>query len=332
MYIMKTYLLSIALFCAGSIFAQTGEIDPYKNPELVKPIKNIDFSYLNSENEYTMPTGDLGYTVHEVFLKGKKSPAASEDGIILTKDFAAVIDGATSKSAFAFEGKSSGRVSMELVLEAISEFPRDITAEDAVKAITKKIYDFYVKHNLLESVNETPGARLTSNGVIYSMERKELWQIGDCQAMVGDTHYMNDKEIDDIMSAARSAYNEVVLLQGKTLDDLRTQDVGRDFIFPFLKIQGALQNAHGHPYGFPVLDGFDIDMNQVLVIPIKGKEIILASDGYPTLFKTLKESESFLKKVINEDPMLIRLYKSTKGVQKGLDSFDDRAYVRFTVK
>ena len=76
------------------------------------------------------------------------------------------------------------------------------------------------------------------------------------------------------------------------------------------------------------MDGFEIDMNQVIVVPIEADEIILASDGYPNLFDTLKESEFFLKKVINEDPMLIRLFKSTKGVQKGQDSFDDRAYVR----
>lgn len=307
-------------------------VDPYHHPEQVVPVGDIDFSYLQTDNEYTKSLNNLGYTVEEVFLKGKKNAASNEDGIILTPDFISVIDGATSKSAFSMDGKSSGRVSMELVLEAISEFPRDIDAKGAVAAITKKIYDYYVKHDLLENVKNTPGARLTSNGVIYSVARKELWQIGDCQAMVGDKHYVNDKEIDDIMSNARAAFDEVAIVRGATLEDLRSKDPGRDFIFPFLQVQGALQNLHNHPYGFPVLDGFDIDMNQVLVFPIEANEFILASDGYPTLFKTLKESESFLKKVINEDPMLIRLYKSTKGVQKGQDSFDDRAYVRIKLK
>lgn len=304
--------------------------DPYRYPEKIKQIKrsDVDFSYLKKQNEYIGSTNDLGYKVEEIFLKGKKSAGSNEDGIVLTPHYIAVIDGATSKSAFSFEGKSSGRLSMELVIEAIKEFPENIDATEAVRLITKKLHDFYVAHNLLESVQNNSAARLTSNGVIYSVDKKELWQIGDCQALINGTHYNNDKEIDAIMSNARAVYNEVALLEGATLDDLRNKDVGRDFILPFLKIQGRLQNYHNHPYGFPVMDGFEIDMKQVVVKSIKAKEIILASDGYPLLFETLEESEFFLKKVINEDPMLIRLYKSTKGVQKGQDSFDDRAYVK----
>lgn len=329
----KIFIAALCLLGTMGAYAQDViEVDPYTNPEKLQPLGKIDFGYLKTNNEYTKSTDNLGYKVEEVYLKGKKNAASNEDGIILTPHFAAVIDGATSKSAFSMDGKSSGRLSMELVLEAISEFPKDIDAEGAVKAITKKLYDFYVKNNLLESVNDNPAARLTSNGVIYSFARNEIWQIGDCQAKVGDKHYVNEKEIDDIMSKARAAFDEVALVRGATLDDLRTNDPGRDFILPFLKVQGVLQNLHGHSYGFPVMDGFDIDMNQVLVIPVEGKEIILASDGYPELFDTLEESEAFLKKVIHEDPMLIRLFKSTKGVQKGQDSFDDRAYVRFKVK
>ncbi|WP_353121252.1 hypothetical protein [Dysgonomonas capnocytophagoides] len=327
---MKKYLL-LPVFLFSAFLSNSQEmIDPYHHPEQVKQlnIQNIDFSYLSTQNAYSGSLENLGYKVKDIFLKGKKSPSANEDGIILTPYFVAVIDGATSKSAFSMEGKTSGRLSMELVLEAINEFPKDIDASEAVRLITKKLYDFYVKNNLLESVNNNPAARLTSNGVIYSIARKELWQIGDCQALIKGKHYNNNKDIDDIMADARAAYDEVALLQGETLESLRIKDPGRDFILPFLKIQGVLQNYHGHPYGFPVMDGFEIDMNQVIVVPIEADEIILASDGYPNLFDTLKESEFFLKKVINEDPMLIRLFKSTKGVQKGQDSFDDRAYVR----
>lgn len=329
----RNIIITLCLFGMININAQSlTDVDPYTHPEQLKPLGEIDFSYLSSNNEYTKPVNNLGYKVEEVYLKGKKSAESNEDGIILTPDFAAVIDGATSKSAFSMDGKSSGRLSMELVLEAISEFPKDIDAEGAVKAITKKLHDFYIKHDLINTVNDNPAARLTSNGVIYSVARNEIWQIGDCQAMIGKEHFVNEKEIDDIMSKARAAYDEVVLARGATLDDLRTNDPGRDFILPFLKIQGVLQNYHDHPYGFPVMDGFDIDMNQVIIIPVKSNEFILASDGYPLLFDTLKESEAFLKKVIHEDPMLIRLFKSTKGVQKGQDSFDDRAYVRIKLK
>ena len=210
---MKKYLLlSVFLF---SVFLSNSQemIDPYHHPEQVKQlnIQNIDFSYLSTQNEYSGSLENLEYKVKDIFLKGKKSPSANEDGIILTPYFVAVIDGATSKSAFSMEGKTSGRLSMELVLEAINEFPKDIDASEAVRLITNKLHDFYVKNNLLESVNNNPAARLTSNGVIYSIARKELWQIGDCQALIKGKHYNNNKDIDDIMADARAAYDEVAL-------------------------------------------------------------------------------------------------------------------------
>ena len=60
-----------------------------------------------------------------------------------------------------------------------------------------------------------------------------------------------------------------------------------------------------------------------------GTEIILASDGYPYLENTLEASESKLKYILENDPLCYTLYKSTKGIQKGNVSFDDRSYVRF---
>lgn len=57
--------------------------------------------------------------------------------------------------------------------------------------------------------------------------------------------------------------------------------------------------------------------------------MILASDGYPKLFNSLIESELYLKKIINEDPLCYKLFKSTKGINKGKLSFDDRAYIKF---
>lgn len=70
-------------------------------------------------------------------------------------------------------------------------------------------------------------------------------------------------------------------------------------------------------------------------------DIILASDGYPELKSTLEESEQALHKILEEDPLLFRQFKSTKGKivkppsfgdhsskKTGATSFDDRTYVR----
>ena len=106
-------------------------------------------------------------------------------------------------------------------------------------------------------------------------------------------------------------------------------------IYPFLQKQALLQNCpiEGQRFAFPVFDGFPIQMKQVNVFPVgNADEIILSSDGYPHLYSTLHESECYLADILEKDPLCMRLYKSTKGVQKGNCSFDDRAYLRIKMK
>ena len=98
--------------------------------------------------------------------------------MIVTPYFAAVIDGATAKSTFTYDGKKTGRLAMELALEAIRDFPKDIDAAGAISRITEKIHDFYVEHNLLDELKAEPGKRFTANGVIYSYARNEVWRWG----------------------------------------------------------------------------------------------------------------------------------------------------------
>lgn len=59
-----------------------------------------------------------------------------------------------------------------------------------------------------------------------------------------------------------------------------------------------------------------------------GAEVVLASDGYPELCCTLEESEERLCAVIAEDPMCVGRNIGTKGIMDGMESFDDRGYVR----
>lgn len=294
-----------------------------------------DWGYLITDNEYHLPQTD-NFVVEECFLKGKKSPSSNEDGIIITSDFAAIIDGATAKSDFEMNGKKTGRLAMELALEAIRKFPKDIDAKEAITRITNEIYNFYVEHQLLDELKAQPGKRFTANGVIYSYARNEVWQVGDCQCIIGNLYSSNEKEIDGIMANARSAFNEVALANGMaTMQSLAEHDLGRDFIAPFLSQQAILQNNpdKNQRYAFPVFDGFPVNMEQVNIFPVgKVKEIILSSDGYPRLFSTLKESECYLMNILKNDPLCMRQYKSTKGIKKGNCSFDDRAYLRISLK
>ena len=79
---------------------------------------SFDFSKIQLFNEYTLPADCGDMQIKEYFLCGKKSAKTNEDGIFLSKNFAAIVDGATAKSKFTLNGKSTGKLAMELVIKA----------------------------------------------------------------------------------------------------------------------------------------------------------------------------------------------------------------------
>ena len=293
----------------------------------------IDWTYLETDNECCFPDVIDGIVVHESFLKGKHYAGSNVDGIFVSPHFVAVIDGATAKSDFLLEGKTTGRLAMELIKEALAGLPAGVTMPEAIQSVTRHIRDFYVANGLLHTVEKIPERRLTACAVIYSRARHEVWQVGDCLCRVGEKCFVNSKLIDDVMAEARAAFNEVALLGDETPESIMQRDPGRAFIMPFLKLQARFQNNPEAPsaYSFAAFDGFPVLLSQINVIPVEdGREVVLASDGYPRLCATLKESESHLLHILANDPNCMRLYKSTKGVRPGNVSFDDRAYIRFT--
>lgn len=63
----------------------------------------------------------------EQLVVGKKSQEECEDGIIVNENFAAVIDGSTSKTPIRMNGFcSNGRYCMELIKNCINSISSDI--------------------------------------------------------------------------------------------------------------------------------------------------------------------------------------------------------------
>ena len=269
------------------------------------------------------------YEIIETYLKGKVSEELCEDGIVVTPNHVAVIDGSTAKNGFIFNGKTTGRNAMEIISSAIKELPANMKMPDAVSFISTKIRRIYEKYGFAENMEARPHERFTASAVIYSIYYNEIWMIGDCQCLINGTIHKNEKPVDHIMAEARSAFDEVELLRCSSIDELQKDDTGRDFIKPFLQKQAILQNSASSPLGYSVFDGFDVLLNKVKVIKVrKGSTVVLASDGYPVLCSTLAESEQKLHDILRKDPLCIHEYKSTKGLLKGNCSFDDRSYIK----
>lgn len=219
-------------------------------------------------------------------------------------------------------------------MEALQGLSVEATCLEAVSAITARIRNFYTIHQLTELVEEHPEFRCTASAVIYSAFRREIWQIGDCRCLTHSFYSANEKAVDHIMAEARVVYNEAELAAGLSFEELVACDPGRTFILPFLKRQAWLQNrkVEDSRYAYAVFDGFPVPMELVKCFSVaEESEIVLASDGYPKLFFTLDETEAYLHRILEKDPMCMYLHPETKGVRPGNCSYDDRAYLRLCI-
>lgn len=267
------------------------------------------------------------YIVHEYFIESKyANEDMNEDGLYIGDHFLAVIDGTTSKSESTWNGKTGGQLARDIIIEQLNSFEGHEDYYVVVRKIQDAIVHFSNKHDF---------PNMSASAVIYSCERKEIWSVGDCQFSINGLVDKNSKRVDEVFSEARSIAIHALLESGYTEEELYTNDIARTYLLPFLKLQEHLQNKTCK-YGYSVFNGacipeeFPIESVKRINVP-DNAEIILASDGYPQLFVTLKESEDYLKKMLLEDPFCYKANCSTKGLKKGNKSFDDRTYLRFSI-
>ena len=293
----------------------------------------------------------------ESIIIGKKSQEACEDGMVITDDFIAVIDGSTSKTPKHLNpDMKNGRYAMMLISEYIrEELKADASVDDFCQGVTAYIYNkVYEKLGVEERLKEHPEERLTASAILYSRTRNEVWMVGDCQAIIDGKLYENGKPYEEKIARKRVELIE----QGLSPAEARKQ------IEPLL-IKAMLS---GQNQTYTVIDGFPIYREGVKVvsvsdsssvqdsvsssdscsvqdpvscsgsasasdtIPSSSSEIVLASDGYPFLKPTLAASEAALAEQIANDPQNIHSFIATKGIVEGNKSFDDRTYIRFSVE
>ena len=260
-----------------------------------------------------------------------KSPAKkSEDGIVVTNDFIAVIDGSTSKTARRhLPWWSNGRYAMLLVSRYIRHMPADISCQQFCKGVTKAISRHYWLRFPKSHMATHPEERLTASAVIYSRVRREIWLVGDCHCLVGGDYYDNPKPYEQELAEMRATRVRELLTQGYKEADLRQSfDPAREVMIPRM-----LEVMHNQNITYAVIDGFPIPQRLVPVLTLNFQpwEIVLASDGYPQLAPTLAETEALLDEQRASDPLNIGRFKATKSFVIGNNSFDDRSYIRFSV-
>ena len=165
-------------------------------------------------------------TIIEKSKIGKKSPETCEDGIVVTDHYIAVVDGSTSKSRQQFHPTmSNGQYCMRQVCQYIESMPADLTAEKFCRLITSYIRFLYSQYDVdMELLTEIPTERMAASAVIYSVGRKEIWMVGDCQCLVDGVLYENPKPYEEPIADMRSAFIRLALLNGSAAEEFQNVD------------------------------------------------------------------------------------------------------------
>lgn len=269
-------------------------------------------------------------TIVESYLKGKINNDLCEDGYVVTKDFAAIVDGATSSNELYINGETTGKFIKDQIIDIITTIDSQSNAEECIRFINQSLMNKYQEYGILETIKKDESKIPSASAVIYSKEKHEIWFYGDCQAFVNNQMIKNEKLVDKLTSYVRKWVIETHLSSGYSEDLLRKYDKGREAILPLLNTQHLFHGDDSSEFGYSNINGFYFNFKHAKIIKLQkeDREIILSSDGYPLLFNNLENTEDYLEECLKEDPLCYKKITSTKGVQEGQISFDDRCYLK----
>ena len=253
----------------------------------------------------------------------KNPKKKNEDGIVVTPEFIAVIDGSTSKTEHRYSlFRSNGRYAMQIIAGVVKRMDKHISCHQFCLLASKAIRKRYSKRQL-EQLTAHPEERLTASCIVFSRLRREIWMVGDCQCLVQGEYFDNPKPYEQELAEQRAS---IIKSSPMPHDHFLSNDTARNAIIPHMLETMQQQNKT-----YAVIDGFPIPEQHVRIITLdfQSHEIVLASDGYPFLLPTLHDSEQRLAEQRATDPLNIDAFKATKAFVEGNNSFDDRSYIRF---
>ncbi len=265
--------------------------------------------------------------VKEAFTLSKKGDQTSnEDALYVDKRFVAVVDGVTSKAERPEKATmSSGRFAAQTLCDLLACMPETIMDPEEVLTYLNEGLKERIEASDFNESSDKPMASI----ILYDHCSKCIISYGDCQALLAGCRYRSEKHIDRALAEKRADVLQAELEKGVSPEVLRCNDSGRAAIKDAL-MQYAAEYANKSEGGFPVLGRGKIVSEYIVTHSVNvGETVVLASDGYPELLDSLKDSEEKLEEIIKRDPLLIKEYKATKGVYEGNVSYDDRTYIRF---
>ena len=160
-----------------------------------------------------------------------KTRKKNDDGMYIGENFAAVIDGVSSKS---FIYVDSEKVNIaDIIVDAIKKIDRptapvyakELNLEEFTRAVNMYIKKFCDAHDV--SLTEH---KLEATAAIYSKFYNQIWLVGDCRAVYDGQTIDNELKADDLYAEIRLEIIKSLLSQGYTKEDLFREDVSSEMI------------------------------------------------------------------------------------------------------
>lgn len=267
----------------------------------------------------------------ERYCHGKGDQEANEDFLVVTEHFVLVVDGATDKTGYMVEGMKGGRFVANVVAELhqSGELAPDIEMVEWIRAITKKVDEELKRASWPKDIQRPAASVLT-----YSVQRREMFRVGDCHYRIDGVDFLGGKEIDDYHGDTRAEKLKACLFAGEPVSDLLEHDPGRDLILYSLANQYKFANAATGQFAYPVVNGEEVPvhlMEEPMPVP-PGSFVVMTSDGFDFPSDTLEITLAAQEKSYIVDPLRIGLdgaRASTKGLVAGMTQHDDQTYVSF---
>ena len=281
------------------------------------------------QGRYSLDGSDSDYMMRvlESFVMSRAGDiGGGGDATLVSEHYAAVIDGVTGKTRLLFDSLRSDQFAAREVATAIHNLPSEIDGLDAVARISSALRDSVESLGFDSNLVSSPGATLG----IVSLEREELWVIGDISALVDGVLLPGaPPPTDAVLCGLRAAYLSSLLLAGASVEDLLRDDPSQRLIEPMLEQQWLFANTVGSPWSYGVIDGRADASLHLKVVDISGAaEVVLFSDGFFKAETTLAGTLVAHRALVTADPLCIKEHQEFNACGGG--GWDDMAYLRLT--
>lgn len=251
-----------------------------------------------------------------------RADSVGGDRLVVADNIIGVVDSSTPKPW------DPPEPSVETIADAVACVLGEVTPRDDLATTVGRLTDAIA--DLKRDAGILPHQGGCATFAVVQGPRRELWRCGD-PTMLVDGRMLRNNNCDGeaVVAQARALATMAAIGSGASVAELQETDRGRRQVLALLRSLLQLRNK-AIRFGYGAVDGNRVpdELLERVDLPQGEVEIVLATDGYPDVRRTLKESEQALLARLKRDPLLVAEPPQTKGWRPGAASYDDRAYVR----